>query len=74
MGAGKDLWNQYEALFNQHDWAGLASLFASDAVLVGPLGRHEGSVAITAACDGWDKAFPDIRMETSLVIERETPS
>ena len=36
MGTGKDLWNEFETRLNNHDWAGAASMFASDAVYVEP--------------------------------------
>ena len=38
MGTGKDLWTEFETLTNKHDWAGAASLFASDAVYILPGG------------------------------------
>jgi steroid delta-isomerase-like uncharacterized protein len=69
MGAGKDLWNEAETLGNKHDWAGVALLYASDALYITPTGRHEGREAIQAAFDAGDKAFPDQTAQTSLVIE-----
>jgi uncharacterized protein (TIGR02246 family) len=48
MGAGKDLWNQFETAFNAEDRSGLASLFTSDAVYSGPSLHHEGREAIGA--------------------------
>jgi len=69
MRSGRDLWSEFETLTNRNDSAGLASLFASDGVLVGPNFRHEGSEAIRAFCDVLTTHFSDINMETSLVIE-----
>ena len=69
MGVGKDLWNQFEALYSKKDFDGLASLFASDAVHVDPMGRREGRKAIRAFFEAGDKALSDIRFEASVVIE-----
>ena len=69
MGTGKDLWNEFETLYSKHDYRGLASLFAEDALYVTPDGRREGPEAIEAYLEETDKPFSDIRIETSLVIE-----
>ena len=68
MGTGKDLWNQYETLLNNHD-SGVASLYASDGVYVDPRRSHEGPEAIEAYLAAWDKAFPDSSFEASLLLE-----
>ena len=69
MGAGKDLWFQFETLYNKQDYRGLASLYAEDALYVTPDGRREGPEAIEAYLEETDKPFSDIRLETSQVIE-----
>ena len=70
MGTGKDLWNEVDTLGNKHDWAGVASLFASDAVYSMPrLVVTKGREAIRAFLEAGDKAFPDQTTQTSLVIE-----
>ena len=69
MGTGTDLSNEVDTLTNKHDWAGLASMFAADAVYLEPTGHHQGREAIRAFLEAGGKAFPDIRLETSLVIE-----
>ena len=69
MGTGKDLWNQFEALFDKKDWAGAASLFAADAVHVDPTGRHKGREAIATFLEQGGEAFSDITFPASLVIE-----
>jgi steroid delta-isomerase-like uncharacterized protein len=69
MGAGKDLWNELQTLHRSHDLSGYASLYARDAVLTDPSGRHEGREAIMAYIEEAEKPFPDLTMETSLVIE-----
>jgi steroid delta-isomerase-like uncharacterized protein len=69
MGVGKDLWNQLETLVNKHDSAGVASLFAIDAVYTDPTGRYEGREGIMAYFDQADKPFSDISQETSRLVE-----
>ena len=69
MGAGKDLWDQFETLYNKHDWSAVPSLFANDAVYVDPAGRHEGSEAIRDYLESTDKALPDATIQRSLAIE-----
>ena len=69
MGTGRDLWNEWETLHNKHDWAGLASFFTPDAVYVYPFGRREGPEAISVYFAGMGKAFPDINLDTSQVID-----
>ena len=69
MGTGKALWNQFETLFSKKDWEDAASLFATDAVHVDPFGRREGREAIRAWWDERHKAFSDLNIEASLVIE-----
>ncbi len=69
MGTGKYLWNEFEALVVKKDWAGVASLFAEDAVHVDPVGRREGREAIgTYFADGGE-AFSDMSFRSSLLIE-----
>jgi ketosteroid isomerase-like protein len=73
MGAGKDLWDELQALHKNHDLSGYASLYATDAVLMDPSGRHEGREAIMAYIEEAERPFPDLTMETCLVIgEGET--
>jgi steroid delta-isomerase-like uncharacterized protein len=69
MGVSKDLWTEGVARYNSHDWEGLASLYASDAVHVDPLGRHEGPAGIQAYFAEATSAFPDMRMETSRLLQ-----
>jgi steroid delta-isomerase-like uncharacterized protein len=69
MSAGKDLWTEVKARYNEGDLAGWAALYASDAVCTDPTGRYEGRAAILANLEGASKPFSDIRMETSLLIE-----
>ena len=68
MIAGKDLWYQFESLFNKRDWAGVASLFTSDGIYVGPNLHHQGPEVIEVFLDEVCKAASDIRIEASLVI------
>jgi steroid delta-isomerase-like uncharacterized protein len=68
VGAGKDLWTEAENLLNKHDSAGVASLYASDAVLTDPSGRYEGREAIRAFLEAMVKSF-DENLETSLLVE-----
>ena len=69
MGVGRDLWNQYVIVDNKHDPAGLASLYASDGVYTYPGGRAEGREAIRTFVEMVQRAFPDIALTTTLVIE-----
>jgi steroid delta-isomerase-like uncharacterized protein len=69
MGTGSDLWNQFVTLSSKQDWAGVRSLFATDAVHVDPTGRREGCETIVAYFEG-HTAFSDVSLETSLVIEQ----
>ena len=69
MGAGRDLWNEYESVYSKLDYPGVASFYASDAVHVDAAGRHEGREAIGAYFEGADRPFSDITMETPRVIE-----
>ena len=46
MGTSKDLWNEFVARFSKKDRAGVASLYATDAVLIDPTGRNGGREAI----------------------------
>ena len=69
MGVGRDLWNQFEALYGKQDYMGDASLFASDGVHVDPFGRREGREAIGAFLEEGDKPFSDITMETLQLVE-----
>ena len=69
MGAGKDLWLQFETLCSKRDWDGAASLFADDAVHLDPTGRHEGRAAIRAWCQEGGAAFSDISFPPSLLME-----
>jgi steroid delta-isomerase-like uncharacterized protein len=54
--------------YNNHD-SGWASLFASDALYLGPSGRYDGRKVILAFFEEADKPFSEIRMETSRLIE-----
>jgi hypothetical protein len=71
MGAGTDLWNQFEALYSKKDWDGAASLFAPDAVHIDPTGRHAGREAIRAWCEQGGEAFSDISFPSSFLIEQD---
>ena len=69
MGMGKDVWSELDSLLNKHDVAGVASVYASDIVLVDPTGRYEGRDAIQAYLEAGDKAIPDGKNETVRLIE-----
>jgi hypothetical protein len=69
MGAGRDLWKSYEAVYSKLDYSGVASFYADDVVHVDAAGRHEGREAIGAYFEAGDKPFSDINMETPQVIE-----
>jgi ketosteroid isomerase-like protein len=69
MGAGKELWTEFVERFCKKDWAGVASFFTTDAVLIDPTGRYEGREAIQTYVEAADEPFSDGRMETSRVIE-----
>ena len=69
MGAASNMWNQYNRMDNKHDPAGLASLFSTDCVYIEPGGRHEGRDAFRALAEMSHRAFPDLKMKASLVIE-----
>jgi steroid delta-isomerase-like uncharacterized protein len=69
VGAARDLWNEYEAMYSKLDYSGVASLYASDAVHVDAVGRHEGREAIGVYFEEGDKPFSDISMETAQLIE-----
>jgi steroid delta-isomerase-like uncharacterized protein len=69
MGVGKDLWYQFEALYNKHDWGGVPALFTSDGVHIDPTGRHGGSEAIRDYLETTDKAVPDASIQASLAID-----
>jgi steroid delta-isomerase-like uncharacterized protein len=69
MGAGRDLWNEYESMYSKLDYSGVASFYATDAVHVDTAGRHEGREAIGAYFEEADKPFTDISMETAQIIE-----
>ena len=68
MGADTELWKQWESLYKKNDWAGLTAMFTSNGVFIDPYGRREGRDTVGAFIAGWDKAFSDISMETSLVV------
>ena len=70
MGTGKDLWNELEARLCKKDWAGLASLYAEDAVHVDPVGRHEGRDAIGSYWEEFGAPFSDMSFPASLLIEQ----
>ena len=63
MGTGKELWHQFETLFNKRDWAGVASLYTSDGVYSTPNFRHEGPERIRAFCENMGSAVSDINIE-----------
>jgi steroid delta-isomerase-like uncharacterized protein len=69
MGAARDLWNEYEAVYSKSDYSGVASFYASDAVHIDTDGRHEGREAIGAYLERADRPFSDISMETLQLIE-----
>ncbi len=69
MGTGKDLWNEFAARFSNKDWAGVTSLYATDAVLIDPTGRYEGREAIQQYLEKADEPFSDGRMETSRLVQ-----
>jgi steroid delta-isomerase-like uncharacterized protein len=69
MGATRDFWNEFESAYSKLDYRSVASLYASDAVHVDPIGRREGAEAIGAYFEEGDKPFSDISVETSQVIE-----
>jgi steroid delta-isomerase-like uncharacterized protein len=69
MGTGKNLWRQFETLFNVGDFEGVGSLFTSDAVYTSPLGRNDGPEAIRANLETVDRPFTDGRMEITRLIE-----
>ena len=69
MGTGRDLWNEWEALYNKQDIAGVASLFTSDGVYITPNFRLDGREAIATFLREEGKAVSDINISTSRVIE-----
>ena len=71
MGAPRDIWNRYETLDSKRDTEGVASLFAIDCVYVEPGGPHEGREAIRAIAEMTHTAFPDMKIEASLVLEHD---
>jgi ketosteroid isomerase-like protein len=70
MGAGTDLWYQGEAMTNEGDMVGLASLFTGDAVYISPSGRYEGREAIRSFLEEAAKGVADLKQDTTLVIEQ----
>ena len=72
MGTGTELVNQVLALYNKHDWEAMASLYTGDAVYIAADVRSEGPEAIRATFESWNKSFPDMAVETTLVIEDES--
>ncbi len=70
MSTGRDVWTKWETMLRQQDYAGLASLFAPDAVYVEPAGRHEGRDGIGAWLAIFTGAFSDVRFETSRFVEQ----
>jgi hypothetical protein len=69
MGVGRDLWNEIERRYNNHDLAGMTSLYASDDVYTDPFGRYQGREAILAYLEEGDNPFSDHRTETSRIVE-----
>jgi steroid delta-isomerase-like uncharacterized protein len=69
MGTARDLWHQYETLDSMGDVAGFASLFATDGVYVDSAGRLERREAIRARAEMVHRAFPDLKINASLVVE-----
>jgi ketosteroid isomerase-like protein len=72
MGVGKELWTELVTRYNDGGdggSAGLAPLYASDALLVEPTGCHKGCEDIMAHFDEVDKPFSDCVLETSTLIE-----
>jgi steroid delta-isomerase-like uncharacterized protein len=68
MGVGKDLSVEKQERYNDNDAAGMATLFADDAVFVDSTGRYEGREAILAYLEALFKSF-DGRFEPGRVIE-----
>ena len=69
MGVGTDLWNEFVGLMNKQDTAAGASLFASDAVYMGPMENVEGREAIGDYFAKTDQGLSDTKFETSLLLE-----
>jgi steroid delta-isomerase-like uncharacterized protein len=69
MGVPKDLWTEMLTLEGKYDWAGMASLYASDALFVVPNARCEGREAIRAWLEALERPFPDGVTETSRMVE-----
>jgi SnoaL-like domain len=59
-----------EAIHNEQKIAGLAGLYTSDAVVITPDGRYEGTAALTAWLDAFVNGFSDFELETSVLLER----
>jgi steroid delta-isomerase-like uncharacterized protein len=68
MGVGKDLSIEKQERYNKRDPAGMATLFADDAVFVDSSGRYEGREAILAYLEALFKSFNGW-FEPGLVIE-----
>jgi steroid delta-isomerase-like uncharacterized protein len=71
MGTGKDLWNEFDRLSNEHDWTGVASLYANDGAYCGPGWCEEGPEAIKAYLEGAYRAFPDQTFPVLRVVEED---
>ncbi|MGE0446150.1 MAG: ester cyclase [Vicinamibacterales bacterium] len=68
------LFHRREALFNQHDAAGLAQLYALDAQVESPLaaGTVRGRQALTKIHQALFDAFPDVSWERQhLIVDGE---
>ena len=71
MGAGIDLWNQFETLLSKQDLSGVAALFASDGVYSYPDARQEGRPAILSFLEGAYTGVSAVSITTSLVLEND---
>ena len=60
---------EYEAVDNKLDSTALASLFAIDGVYIEPGGHHEGREAFRVLAATTHRAFPNMKIEASVVVE-----
>jgi ketosteroid isomerase-like protein len=69
MGIGADLWSQMEALHNEQNIAGIPGLYTSDAEVIMPDGRYEGSAGVQEWLDTLPPGFTDFGLETCVLLE-----
>jgi steroid delta-isomerase-like uncharacterized protein len=69
VGTARDLGQQGVKHYNNGDLDAMAALYSSDAVLVGPDGRYEGSDAIRKQWADQMAAFPGAQVENTSEIE-----